>query len=158
MRQVTFISLLVVSTLCITNVANAMMTPRQIAWIGPHFNFHFGGAGAGISTGIEASFWGAMATLDSLGNPRYLGGDVGAEYHFLRKKWIGYAEFQVSDALFGASVGLAADGDYGVGLQASFWGNYILGTMVRFRQFLGGGYYREGSIGAYVKAPFLIED
>jgi hypothetical protein len=50
---------------------------------------------------------------------------------------------------------VVGDGEYGVGLQASFWGNMIGGAMVRFRQFGDAEYSREGSIGAYVKAPYM---
>jgi hypothetical protein len=51
-------------------------------------------------------------------------------------------------------VGAAIDGEYGVGLQTSLWGNFLGGGMLRFRQFWESEYYREGSIGAYVKAPY----
>jgi hypothetical protein len=90
------------------------------------------------------------------------GGDAGIEYNFSRQIGVGYAELPVSVLTWevipvsvGAGVGVVGDGEYGVGLQASFWGNYIGGGMLRLRHFWDSEYSREGSIGAYVKAPYM---
>ena len=65
-------------------------------------------------------------TLLRMDPETWVGADAGIEYNFSREIWVQYAELQVS----------------------------VGGGMVRFRQFWDTEYYREGSIGAYVKAPY----
>ena len=75
-----------------------------------------------------------------------------ADYEFERSREITHPPRL---GLAGVSLGVVGDGEYGVGLQEPLWANMILGVMVRFRQFGGANPYGEGSIGAYVKAPYM---
>ncbi len=163
MNKIVLISLLVVSTLCVSSPSHAFIDNRTaftMGWVGPHLNLIFGNKGVEVSLGVEASLWILGPNLPE--DMTFFGGDVGIEYNFSRQIGVGYAELQVSALTWevipvsvGAGVGVVGDGEYGVGLQASFWGNYIGGGMLRLRQFGDVEYSREGSIGVYVKAPYM---
>ena len=159
MNKTAFVGLIIVSTLCVSSPAHAGGNASVLhvpdfssvtGWIGPHLNLHFGGHGVEFSLGLETSVWKEMST------EMFVGADAGMEYNFSREIWVPYAELQVGVlGLAGLSVGLVSDGDYGAGLQTSLWGNAFVGAMVRYRQFWDTEYSREGSIGAYVKAPYM---
>ena len=162
MNKIVLISLLVVSTLCVSIPSHAFSDNRTsftMGWVGPHLNLIFGKNGVEVSLGVEASLWRSVSDVPE--DMAFFGGDAGIEYNFSRQIGVGYAELQVSAMTWemvpvsvGAGVGVVGDGEYGAGLQASLWGNMIGGAMVRFRQFWDTEYYKEGSIGAYVKGPY----
>ena len=59
-NKIALISLLVVSTLCVSIPSHAWgygKGPRADLWIGPHFNLHFGDDGVEFSLGLETSVW-----------------------------------------------------------------------------------------------------
>ena len=123
---------------------------RLVGGIGPHLNLHLGERGVEVCLGLETSVW----TLLRMSPETWVGADAGIEYNFSREIWVQYTEAQVGTGMVGVSVGLVSDGDYGAGLQTSLWANIIGGAMVRYRQFWDAQ-YRDRSIGAYVKAPYM---
>ena len=160
MNKTAFVGLIIVSTLCVSSPKHAWGHGQGLwgdfradLWIGPHLNLHFGDHGVEFSLGVETSVW----TEPGLGagpKPLCLGADAGIEYNFSREIWVRYAELQAGVVLAGLSVGVVSDGDYGAGLQTSLWANIIGGAMVRYRKFWDTQ-YRDRSIGAYVKGPYM---
>ena len=133
--------------------------PSESAWVGPHWNMHFGAEHTEYSIGLEASYW---RPLDPNGRGirevLAVGADVGIEYNWTKDKWVSYGEFQAGFGLVGASIGLVIDPDFGSGVQVSTWANYIVGAMYRYRSFSDPSTHRESSFGIFGKAPFYSAD
>ena len=140
--------------------ASGFTIPYQSGWIGPQLNVHFGHGEVEYSVGLEASYWREMQKSDQgvLVDIAQLGVDVGIEYNLSREKWVHYAELQAGVILGGTSLGVVLDEEHGVGWQWSSWVNWVAGGMVRCRWFGEAAASDEWSLGASIKAPYLVED
>mgnify|MGYP001281623730 CR=1 FL=1 len=141
-------------------LADAFEIPAKSSWIGPRTNVHLGHGDPELSLGLELSHWrtwkevmGARSDPSPRKGPM-LGVDLGLEYNLSADKWVEYSELQVGFALAGMSVGPVHDGEHGVGVQASFWVNFLAGAMVRFRRFGPSDQEQDMSVGLYLALPF----
>jgi hypothetical protein len=140
-------------------LAGAFEVPAKSSWIGPHANVHLGHGDPEFSLGLELSHWRTWKQVmktesDASSGYPMLGVDFGAEYNLSADKWVEYGELQCGIALAGVSVGPVHDGEHGVGVQASFWVNFLAGAMVRFRRFGPSDGEQDLSVGLYLALPF----